>query len=276
MPPFALSQAKSPNPYSDVKKANAFSRLAPDAAISQICLLISTAYRSSRRFTKMRTQFRNGEINLCVDEAVWIAKCGVLMLSSKTPVPASDAIDRFLGSMAVAAQESFPEWKSRLQEGLEECFPSDGEALRRILEQQPLSDYFFAGVVGMEASRIRAHFGPAAASVLLARLADDVDAAAGRDDRVVSDFVFFAVGRIDLETGIERMRMPYDLVVLMLLEKIGIGSSASTRPLLFDFVFKHNLGEPLARGVPNWWKNFAGEFAINGCEEAPLPEAKSA
>jgi len=93
---------------------------------------------------------------------------------------------------------------------------------------------------------------------------------------VVSDFVFFAVGRIDLETGVERMRMPYDLVVLMLLEKIGIGTSASTRPLLFDFVFKHDLGEPLARGIPNWWKHFASAFAIKGCEDSPLPDAKIA
>lgn len=200
------------------------------------------------------------------------------MLSSAntTSVSADEAIERFLASMAVAAQTSFPEWRQRLTEGLAECYPDDADALQPLLDGKPLDDFYFAGVVGMEAARIRSYFAPDAASALLASLAMQVDDAAGRRDRVVSDLVFFTVGRIDLETGIERMRMPYDLVVLMLLEKIGIGANASTRPLLFDFVFKHNLGEPLARGVPAWWKNFAETFAIEGAEPAPLPEIRSA
>ena len=167
----------------------------------------------------------------------------------------SKVIRQFLADMADASNKSYPVWLERLKEGLGEDAGNVGVA--DILTFRPIEDFYFAGVVGMEAARINHYLSPDLTAQLLTALADQVDAAAGRNDRIVSDLVFMLIGRIEAETGVERMRMPYDLTVRVLLEKIGLADAEATRPLLRDLYFLHTLGEPLARGVPAWWKRHA-------------------
>lgn len=193
---------------------------------------------------------------------------------SMTP---ADAVAAFLVDMRSAADITFPVWYERLKAGVVDSFAPDADGARTFLDLRPIDDLYFAGIVGMEAARIRRHLPPDAANALLAELAAEVDRRGRRPDRMVSDFVFFVMGRIDLETGVEQMRMPHDLVVSMLLEKIGIGTDQRTCPLVTDLVFRHNLGEPLARGVPQWWKVFVERFSVNvDGEEPPRAIARSA
>lgn len=186
----------------------------------------------------------------------------MLTASSPTSVPVTDAIAGFLFDMKTAAQETFPLWRERLAAGLDDAFAGDADAVSQFLGAKPIEDLYFAGIVGMEAARIRRYFPPDAASPLLSELAAQIDSAAERTDRAVSDFAYFVLGRIDLETGVERMRMPYDLVISMLLDRLGFSDDIKTKALMLDIVFRHNLGEPLARGVPAWWKAFAARFTV--------------
>jgi hypothetical protein len=144
-----------------------------------------------------------------------------------------------------------------LADGIADHAPEGSVLHQYLLEHPPLDDYYFAAVVGLEAAKIRRHLPPDRASEVLTEVAEQVDRAAGRPDRVVSDFAFFVMGRIDLEAGVERMKMPYDEAVKALLQKIGLEADEITRPLMDDLAFRHQLGEPLALGIPAWWKKFA-------------------
>ncbi|MDX2224775.1 MAG: hypothetical protein SFV21_18625 [Rhodospirillaceae bacterium] len=196
--------------------------------------------------------------------------------STKTAVTSEETIAQFLSDMLTVTRKTYPVWSERLYQGYAECFGDRPERAKETLDALPLEDLYFAGVVAMEAAKIRTFMAPDQASELLAELATQVDAFAGRPDRLVSDLVFFIVGRIDLETGVEQMRMPYDLVVKLLLQKIGVEASETTRELMNDVVFRHNLGEPLARGVPAWWKAFAASFIVGaGTDDAATPAKAS-
>jgi hypothetical protein len=195
--------------------------------------------------------------------------------STKTAVTAEEAIAQFLGDMLAVARKTYPVWFERLHQGYADCFADRPERAKECLDALPLEDLYFAGVVALEAAKIRKVMAPDQASELLAELATQVDAFAGRPDRMVSDLVFFIIGRIDLETGVEQMRMPYDLVVKLLLQKIGVEANEATRELMGDVVFRHNLGEPLARGVPAWWKAFAASFVVGAGTVDDVPMSKA-
>lgn len=196
----------------------------------------------------------------------------MLLVPGAKPDPAT-VTRQFLADMSAAAKKTFPLWLERLKEGLEEEARGSA-AVADILSFRPIEDFYFAGVVGMEAARI-SHYLPADITAkLLTSIGDQVDAAAGRSDRIVSDVVFVLIGRIEAETGIERMRMPYDLTVRVLLERLGLAEAEALRPLLHDIYFLHNLGEPLARGIPAWWKRHAPRLktgeAANSNEAKPI------
>lgn len=201
----------------------------------------------------------------------------MLTADRKIAMTPADAIAAFLVDMEAAAKSSFPLWQERLTTGVTDAFAPDREAAQALLDRRPIEDLYLAGVIGMEAARIRRNLEPDCANALLAELAGQVDWRSRRPDRLMSDFVFFVMGRIDLEAGVELMRMPHDLVVSMLLDKIGLNADEHTRPLLADVVFRHNLGEPLARGVPQWWTIFASRFSITvHGKNAPAEIARSA
>jgi hypothetical protein len=183
---------------------------------------------------------------------------------------ANKIIRLFLTDMAEAAKRTYPLWRERLNDSLTEIAGENNPIVAELFTYRPVEDVYFAGVVGMEAARIGHYLPPTTKNALLTALGDQVDAAAGRSDRLVSDLVFMLVGRIEAETGVDRMRMPYDLTVQVLLQKIGIADSDATRPLLQDLLALHNLGEPLARFIPAWWKHHAAE--VDSAGFMPIPK----
>jgi hypothetical protein len=169
------------------------------------------------------------------------------------------AMASFLSKMAEAAQRTYPLWRERLMDGLVDVAPEGSALYDQLVTHQPLEDYYFAGVVAYEAATVRRHLEPDLASELLSELAAQIDRSAGRSDRIVSDLTFFILGRLELESGLEAMTMPYDKTVQIILQRIGLERDEATRPLMNDVAFRHGLGEPLARGIPAWWKKFALE-----------------
>src|SRR6202012_3356001 len=120
------------------------------------------------------------------------------------------AVARFLKDMKTAAKKTFPTWHETLVEGLEEC-PLTSDARFAVLEIHPLEDYYFAAAVALEAVKIPHLFSAEESAELLGLIGEQVDALAGRTDRVVSDMVFFLIGR--LETTADGGEYPYDQVV---------------------------------------------------------------
>ena len=47
-----------------------------------------------------------------------------------------------------------------------------------------------------------------------------------------------------------------------ILQHIGINKIETTRSLMRDKGFRHLLGEPLATGVPQWWRAFQAKFTL--------------
>jgi hypothetical protein len=172
-------------------------------------------------------------------------------------VKPATVVAEFLRDMTNVAKRTFPRWTELYLGGLTEIAPAGSELHRQFADAQPLDDLYFATVVALESARVRRYLDPQLASDILAEIAVQVDAAAGRHDRVVSDLVFVVVGRIESELRMESMTMPYDVAIHALLDRIGLPNDSVTRALMTDLAFRHALGEPLARGVPPWWKKFA-------------------
>jgi hypothetical protein len=181
----------------------------------------------------------------------------VKALATDTP---AGVINRFLTDMSAVAQRSFPIWHELYIDGLSEAAPKGSARHDQFVCHQPLDDFYFAGIVAFEASKIRRYLDAESASELLSELAIQVDRAAHRPDRVVSNLVFFIIGRIELESGLDVLTMPYDKVNQIILQHIGLEQNEATRPLMADFAFRHSLGEPIARGVPAWWKAYAAQI----------------
>jgi hypothetical protein len=187
---------------------------------------------------------------------------GAHMNEDRSPLDVKPAtvVAEFLRDMTVVAGRTFPRWNELYLDGLVDIAPNGSELHRQFADTQPLDDLYFATVVALETARVRRYLEPQVASDVLAEIAAQADAAAGRLDRVVSDLVFVIVGRIELELRIESMTMPYDVAIHALLDRIGLPNDSVTRALMSDLAFRHALGEPLARGVPPWWKKFAARL----------------
>jgi hypothetical protein len=181
-------------------------------------------------------------------------------LSGKRFVEPKAAVTRFLADMAKVAKRTYPAWHETLTDGIKDC-PLSYDQRRAVLEIHPLDDYYFAGVVALEVSKIRQYFPHDEASELLSLIAEQIDALANRTDRVVSDLAFFIASRIELARGIDKQKMPYDQVVKAILQRLGIDKIEATQHLMTETVYRHMLGEPL--GVPEWWKNFRAKYKIN-------------
>ncbi len=187
---------------------------------------------------------------------------------------AKEAVSHFLAEMNSVAARIYPVWSKIFNEGLSEHKLSYDER-RALFDVQPIDDYFFAGIVALETARIRTLYPPAEAAELLGEIGAQVDAAAGRQDRVVSDFVFIMLGRIDLGSGVEHMKTPYDKVVKSILQQIGLHKIEATKELMRDKAFRHLLGEPLALGVPQWWRAFQTKFSIYWAEPEEMDEEQT-
>ncbi len=179
----------------------------------------------------------------------------------KPTVEAKAAVIRFLKDMGTAAKKTFPAWQKKLVEGFDECvLPYDVQ--HALIDAHPLDDYYYAGVVALEAAKIRRLFAPDEASELLSQIAERVDAAAERKDRLVSDMVFFLIGRLEQAASVDTQKMPHDEVVKALLQKLGVDRTEETVHLMRAILFRHELGEPLALGVPQWWQTFRTKYSL--------------
>ncbi len=179
----------------------------------------------------------------------------------KPVVEPKTAVARFLKHMAVAARKSFPAWEKTLLEGLDDCALTY-DLRHALIEVHPLDDYYFAGTVAMEAAKIRRLFAPDEASELLSLIAEHVDKEAGRTDRVVSDLVFFIIGRLEQAASVDKQKTPHDETVKALLQKLGLDRVEKTAHLMRTVLYRHQLGEPLALGVPQWWQLFRTKYSL--------------
>jgi hypothetical protein len=184
----------------------------------------------------------------------------------KPTVEAKAAVARFLKHMAVAAKKTFPAWQKKLIEGLDDCHLSY-DTQYALIDAHPLDDYYFAGVVAMEAAKIRRLFAHDEASELLSLIAEQVDDVADRQDRLVSDLLFFVIGRVEQAAHVDTQKMPHDEVVKALLQKLGVDRSEETVHLMRAVLYRHELGEPLALGVPQWWQTFRTKYSLEGKPE---------
>ena len=164
--------------------------------------------------------------------------------------------------MATAAKRTFPAWHETLVAGLEECALGYDDK-RTVIEVHPLDDFYFAGVVALEASKIRQLFSDEQAGDLLSIIGEQVDAVAGRKDRVVSDLVFSIIGKVDLAKTASNQKMPYDQVVKAILLRLGVDKVDATEHLMSDALYRHTLGEPLALGIPHWWQTFKSKYCLS-------------
>ena len=191
----------------------------------------------------------------------------------KPAVAARAAVASFLKHMAVACRKTFPAWQKRLLDGLDECALSY-DTQYALIDAHPLDDYYFAGVVALEAAKIHRLFAPEEAAELLAAIGEQADHAAGRTDRLVSDLIFFIIGRVQRTAGADTPKMPHDEVVRALLQKLGVDRSEETLHLMRAVLYLHELGEPLAVGVPQWWQSFRARNTLTSSPEAaPLSTA---
>lgn len=201
----------------------------------------------------------------------------------KPAVEPRAAVERFLKHMAAAARKTFPAWQKKLIEGLDDCQLSY-DTQYALIDAHPIEDYYFAGVVALEAAKIRRLFAPDEASELLSLIAEQVDAVAERKDRLVSDLLFFMVGRVEQAAHVDQQKMPHDEVVRALLQKMGVDRSEETIHLMRAILYRHELGEPLALGVPQWWQMFRTKYSLAGKPEdswvstpaRPTPAARKA
>ncbi len=186
-------------------------------------------------------------------------------------VEAQLAVSYFLNEMNAAAVRTYPAWSRLLDGAFSECALNFDER-RALFEIHPIDDYYFAGVVALECARMRGLYTALEASEILGEVGAQVDAAAGRQDRVVSDLVFYIMGKIELGSGVDRMKAPHDKVVKAILHHIGVDKVEGTRALMRDKALRHQLGEPLAVGIPQWWKAFQTQFRLYW----PTPEERAA
>jgi hypothetical protein len=189
--------------------------------------------------------------------------------SLKRPIPPQKAVAAFLKSMAKISRRTFPQWNKTLIAGVEECALSYDQR-RALLDIHPFDDYYFAGLVALESVNIRAQFSSDEAAELLSQLAEQVDAAVHRTDRLVSDLVFVIINQIEVMAGIDKQKKPYDQAVKVILRRIGVDKIESTRHLMTEFIYRHTLGEPMALEVPQWWRTFNEKYLLSGpIERAP-------
>ena len=173
-----------------------------------------------------------------------------------------EAVTAFLGTMASNAARGAVVWCKLLETGLEES-GLDFDARHAFFATHPVDDYFFAGIVAVEAARIRSSYSSEQADALLGQIGIQVDRAAARGDRVISDLVFDIIGRIDLSLAPALQKMPYDVATKAILRQLDLHRNEATSELMDDKGFRHTLGEPLAIGFQNWWHAFRERFVMN-------------
>ncbi|MEQ9448406.1 MAG: hypothetical protein RLN70_05780, partial [Rhodospirillaceae bacterium] len=60
-------------------------------------------------------------------------------------------------------------------------------------------------------------------------------------------------------------------VVKAILLRLGVDKVENTQHLISDALYRHTLGEPLALGVPQWWRTFKSKYSLG----LPMEETKA-
>ncbi len=188
--------------------------------------------------------------------------------SSRFSIAPATAVQKFLVDMRLTAERSFRAWKQALDAGFAKTAlaPADRAAL---LKPHPLEDYFYAGLIGLQAAAVRESFTPTVAEALLRQVALQVDDAVGRGDRMVSNMVFIIFGRIRKNAGLGLTARPEDVVTDVILERLSIDRMKATGAFMHDPRYRRALAAPLITRPP-WWKAFAGIYIVNVTPRAPM------
>lgn len=185
------------------------------------------------------------------------------------PITPKIAIAKFLVDMRLLSERAWRPWNKALTEALVECaLPL--QARRVILDLNPVEDYFFAGVVALQAYRIRALYPFSVAEALMRELALQLDGAVGRGDSAVSNLTFVILGRMRRARGGDNRR-DHDQVVETILERLGVGANSATSEIMTSPPVRRRLAEPLAMPTPLWWDCFGTIYAVDAPVLKPLP-----
>lgn len=171
------------------------------------------------------------------------------------------AVKQFLGNILGVTARMYPAWLKTIRDGLTEYNSGDNRQTD-IDAQYPLDDFFFAGFVALEASRIPALYEHAEADLLFSTIADQLDVVANRHDRVVSDLFFEIIARLNLMQAVPTEKRPYDKVVKVILKRLGFDATDAGKTLLADKAFRQLLAEPFALHAPQWWEKFKTQFVL--------------
>jgi hypothetical protein len=183
----------------------------------------------------------------------------------KTYVPENavtyeQAASQFLSNVMGVTSRTLPAWQRLVESGLaEQNAVLDGAI--DIASRYPLDDLYFAGFVALEASRLPALYGPDEADTVICAIADQLDAAAQRRDRLLSDMFFEVLARLNLMNPAEERR-PYDKIVKVILRRLDFDQTEAGQMLLADKGFRHLLAEPFAIYAPQWWEKFKARFVL--------------
>ncbi|MCA0201423.1 MAG: hypothetical protein LCH56_11380 [Proteobacteria bacterium] len=189
--------------------------------------------------------------------------------SSRFLITPETAVQKFLVDMRLTAERSFRSWKLAVDAGFAKTnlAPADRTAL---LKPHPLEDYFYAGLIGLQAAAVRERFTPTVAEALLRQVALQVDDAVGRDDRIVSNMVFIMFGRIRKNADLDLKARPEDVVTDAILERLAIDRMKATSHLMHDPRYRHALTAPLI-ARPVWWKAFDEIYMVNAMPRSMAP-----
>jgi hypothetical protein len=181
--------------------------------------------------------------------------------SSRFLIAPETAVQKFLVDMRLTAERSFRPWKEALEAGFSKTSlaPADRAEL---LKPHPLEDYFYAGLIGLQATAVRESFTPTVAEALLRQVALQVDDAVGRGDRIVSNMVFIIFGRIRKNMDLGLKARPEDVVTDVILERLAIDRMKATSCLMYDPCYRHALTAPLITR-PVWWKAFDEIYMVD-------------
>lgn len=171
------------------------------------------------------------------------------------------AVRKFLVDMRIAAERSYRNWKQVLEDGFAKTTLSPSER-RELLNPHPLEDYYFAGLIGLQAAAVRESFSPTVAEALLRQVALQTDAAVGRSDRIISNMVFIIFGRIRKNRDLGLNVPAHEVATDVILERLAIDRMGATRHLMRDGRYRAALAAPmLERSI--WWNAFGDLYMVN-------------
>lgn len=189
-------------------------------------------------------------------------------LNSKFSIAPEAAVQKFLVDMRLAADRLCRGWKQALEDGFAKTSVSPVER-RELLKPHPLEDYFYTGLIGLQATAVREQFPPTVAEALLRQIALQADAAVGRSDRIISNLVFIIFGRIRKNKDVGLNVPAHEVVTDVILERLAIDRMGATRHLMRDATYRKALAAPMTDRVI-WWDAFSELYLVKVSLQ-PLP-----